>query len=121
MSEFSRWLDITMENKDVSGNELAKWLNVDISAVSRWRNGHNRPSMDHIYAIAKAFRVDPLRLASLSGHLPREMVAVKPLPIPEPKRRIERITEQLKGIRTLTEEQQKAMIDAYIKTIKEGK
>jgi transcriptional regulator with XRE-family HTH domain len=119
--QFAKWLDITMENREISGNELASLLNVNISQVSRWRNGHILPSLDTIDKIANVFDVDPARLAVLAGRLPLDMTQVDPLPIPEPKIRTQRITELLSGIRGVTPAQRDAMIRAYRKTVKEGK
>lgn len=119
--DFARWLDITMENRGVSGNQLAERLGVNISQVSRWRNGHTLPSLDYIDKIAHVFKVDPHRLAVLSGRLPADMAKAEPISIPEPKMRIQKIREALKTVRGLTEDERNAIIRAYVKTIKENR
>jgi transcriptional regulator with XRE-family HTH domain len=110
--KFAQWLSITMDNRGVSGNELAERLGVNISQVSRWRHGHTLPSLQTIDRIAHAFRVDPARLAVLAGRLPLDMAKVEPLPMPEPKALTARVRDVLEGIKGLTPEQREAMIKA---------
>src|SRR5690606_1480695 len=60
--EFGRWLDLTMENRNISGNKLAEMMNVNISQVSRWRNAKGRPSLKTMYRLGRILEVDPIRL-----------------------------------------------------------
>jgi transcriptional regulator with XRE-family HTH domain len=110
-----------MENQGVSGNDLASRLGVNISQVSRWRNGHTLPTLRYIDLIAHVFGVDPQRLALLAGRMPPTMTRARVLEIPEPKVRVQRVHDALSAIRGLTPKQRAAMLAAYKKTIKENR
>jgi transcriptional regulator with XRE-family HTH domain len=112
MNDFATWLNVNMENSHISGNKLAKMLGVNISQVSRYRHGRITPTLPIIHNIAKIFEVDPIRLAVLTGRLPREMAHADPLPVPEPTERLEKVRRTLEGIPYLTDKQIKAMIKA---------
>lgn len=118
---FARWLDITMDNTQTSGNNLARKIGVNISQVSRWRHGHTLPTLEYITAIARAFNVDPHRLGVLSGRIPASMAKAEPLTTPEPRARLERVRTALDGVRGLTPSQRNAMLRAFMKTIKENR
>lgn len=110
---FARWLDLTMENRGVSGMSLSKKLRVTDAAVSRWRNGAGRPALDTTIKLAKILGVDPLRLAVTAGHMEAEAVGLERLPLPEPTERRARVRRALSKIHGLTEDDRQALIDAW--------
>jgi transcriptional regulator with XRE-family HTH domain len=110
---FARWLDLTMENRGISGRSLAKRLKVHDSAVSRWRSGEQGPSLDTVLKIAKALDVDAIRLAVTAGLLNGEAVGHEPLPMPEPTVRRKSVKRQIRQIRGLTAKERQRLIEAY--------
>lgn len=110
---FSRWLDLTMENRGISGITLAKKLDVTDAAVSRWRNGAGRPALDTTIRLAKILGVEPLRLAVTAGHMETDAVGVEALPLPEPTERRARVKRALGKIPGLTEHELERLIEVY--------
>ena len=51
-----RFKELRKENK-LSTIELGKILNVSNSTITRWENGNILPSIEHLYNIAKCFKV----------------------------------------------------------------
>ena len=110
---FARWLDTTMENRNISGNKLAQMMGCDISQVSRWRNGHGLPSLKTMYRLGRALEVDPIRLAVTAGVLTPEETGKTALQMPSPRARVDRIAKQLSKIKGLHESERSALIKFY--------
>jgi transcriptional regulator with XRE-family HTH domain len=116
--DFGHWLDITMQNKQMTGGELARQMDVNESVVSRWRNGKSVPGLNNIFNLAKVFNVEPLRLAVTAGVLPEGTVKVKPLPLPDPKPHLSHVYKQLEALRGVSVQQREAMFQAYRDSLK---
>jgi transcriptional regulator with XRE-family HTH domain len=110
---FARWLDLTMENRNISGNKLAEMMHVHVSQVSRWRHGKGMPSLKTMYRMGRALEVDPIRLAVTAGLLTPEETGKKPLQMPVPRMRVDRFAKQLSKITGLHEAERKMLIDYY--------
>jgi transcriptional regulator with XRE-family HTH domain len=110
---FARWLDLTMENRGISGASLAKRLRVTDAAVSRWRNGAGVPRLDTVMKLAKVLSVEPLRLAVTAGHMEGSAIGVAALPLPEPTERRAKTKRALAKIPGLTAEERQHLINAY--------
>lgn len=110
---FARWLDLTMENRNITGNALAKLMGVNISQVSRWRNGHGLPSLKTMYRLGRALQVDPIRLAVTAGLLTPEETGKTALQMPSARARADRLAGQLAKIKGLHESERKMLIDYY--------
>lgn len=115
--KFARWLDLTMENREISGRSLAKRIRVHDSAVSRWRSGEQSPSLDTVMRIAKALNVDGIRLAVTAGLIDSEAAGKDPLPLPEPTARRQAIKRQIGRIRGLTDHEKQRLMETYDDTI----
>lgn len=111
--KFGRWLELTMENRGIRGQDLAKRLKVHPSAISKWKSGGGAPATDTCLRLAQVLNVDPLRLAVLAGQLDGEIVNVRPLPMPEPTAQRAAVKEQLRKIRGLTARERQVLIDTY--------
>lgn len=110
---FSRWLDLTMENRGISGASLAKKLHVTDAAVSRWRNDAGIPRLDTVMKLARILDVDPLRLAVTAGHMSGHEVGAQRLTLPEPTERRAKVKRALGKIAGLTARERQLLIDAY--------
>lgn len=111
---FAQWLNVTMENRGIRATDLAKKLKVTDSAVSRWRSGAGTPGMDMVLRLAKLFNIsEPVRLAVTAGLMDSELTGAKPLPIPEPTARRNRVKQQLGKIKGLTAKERQLLLDTY--------
>jgi transcriptional regulator with XRE-family HTH domain len=117
---FAQWLNLTMENRGVRATDLARRLKITDSAVSRWRSGTGVPSMDAALRLGKILNVDPARLAVTAGLLDGELADIKPLPMPEPTARRNRVKEQLSKIKGLTAKERQHLLNAYDENTEEG-
>lgn len=113
---FSRWLDTTMANRDISGRELAHRVGVNDSVVSRWRSGQSTPGLDTCVNLAEALDVDPMRLAVTAGAIDKRMAQVDPLPMPPATALRERVRSQLQQIKGLTDETRQALLETFDET-----
>jgi transcriptional regulator with XRE-family HTH domain len=56
--DFASLLDHYLWKREVSARKLAKWLDVDLSTVSRWRSGVTRPrDLERVEKIAQLLRI----------------------------------------------------------------
>ena len=117
--EFARWLDLTMENRNISGNKLAELMNVNISQVSRWRNGKGRPSLTTLYRLGRVLEVDPIRLAVTAGILTPEEAGKTALVMPSPRVRADRLARQLSKIKGLHPTERDALV-AFYRSMQKG-
>ena len=58
MSTFSKNLKILREEKKLSQNKLAELAGVNQTTIARWENEEISPSLDNIYDLANALRVN---------------------------------------------------------------
>lgn len=107
---FARWLDGTLTERGIAGGEIAKAIDVNDSAVSRWRNGKGSPGLDSIMKLAKTLEVDPIRLAVTAGLMAKKEVGVDQLPIPEPSRAIIKAKESIMKIPGITDEDRNTLV-----------
>ena len=61
-----RLKDLRKEN-NLSTTQLGKILNVSSSTISRWESGEILPSIEHLYNIAKYFKVSSDYLIGLEN------------------------------------------------------
>lgn len=108
--DFARWLDITMENQELSNRELSAKIGVNESMTSRWRSARSAPSLENCEKLADALGVDFLALAVTAGLMDGARLGVEPLATPEPTAVRSRIRAQLRRIPGLTE----ASVDAAL-------
>lgn len=120
-AEFAEWLDITLENRGVSGRTLADQIGVHENAVSRWRSGTSTPTSDNVAKMARVLDLDARRLALTAGVLAPEFAPdVEPYPMPEPTAQRESVRRQIARIKGLSEDGHKALLEAYDKMIMEA-
>lgn len=120
-SEFAEFLDITLNNRSISGRTLAEQLGVSDAAVSRWRTGASTPSAETVARIATALDLDPRRLAVTAGVLRPEFApGVEPYPVPEPTAQRDSVRRQIARIKGLSEDGKEAMLRLYDQMIKEA-
>lgn len=110
---FAEWLTRTLNERDISGGEVAKALGVNDSAVSRWKNGKALPGLDSVMALATYLEVHPIGLAVTAGLMEAKSVGVQALPLPEDTKTRDRVREQIMNIRGLTTSERQALIEAY--------
>lgn len=110
---FADWLTRTLAERNISGGEVARALNVNDSAISRWKNGKASPGLDSVMKLADFLNVDHIALAVTSGLMDAEKVGVEPLPLPEDTRTRPFVLEQIMSIKGLTKDERDALIKAY--------
>lgn len=113
IEDFSRWLDTSMSNNGHTGRDIAKYMGVHDSAVSRWRSGRGVPNMDQIGKIAELFKVEPLRLAVLAGAIDSKIAQVEPLEMPQPTAARESVKAKIASLPGLTKDEVQALIERY--------
>lgn len=118
--DFGVWLDVMLSNRGITGRTLAEKAGVHDSAVSRWRSGSGKPSVEALAAIAEVLGVDPLRLAVTAGRVPEKVAGVPPLPAPEPTARRESVRDQLARIKGLTANDKQTLMETYEELTREG-
>lgn len=110
---FGRWLDVTLDNKDVQGKSLADSLGVTSGAVSRWRNGQSIPSPENLRDLAEYLGADPARVMATAGVPGMQESGIAPYPIPRAEARREKAREELKNLKRLSREERQYIIEAY--------
>jgi transcriptional regulator with XRE-family HTH domain len=80
---FAEWLSRTLAERNIAGGDVAKALEVNDSAVSRWRNGRASPGLDSIMKLAAYLEVNPIALAVTAGLMDEQEVGMAPLPLPD--------------------------------------
>jgi transcriptional regulator with XRE-family HTH domain len=109
----NRWLDVSMSNAGMTGRDVAQYLNVHDSAVSRWRSGRGKPNMNQVAKLAELFKVEPLRLAVLAGLIDEKIAGVPPVEIPAPVRARQEVRDKIKSLPGLTKAEVEALIERY--------
>jgi transcriptional regulator with XRE-family HTH domain len=107
---FAEWLTRTLAERDIAGGEVAKALEVNDSAISRWKNGKASPGLDSVMKLADFLDVNPVALAVTAGLMDEKSVGVPKLPLPKETRMLSYIEEQIMKIRGLDDETRKALI-----------
>lgn len=110
---FAEWLSRTLVERDIPGGKVAEALGVNDSAISRWRNGKARPSLESAMALAEFLGVHPVRLAVTAGLMKEKQAGMSKLPLPEDTKTRVMVKEQIMGIRGLTSRERQAMMEAY--------
>lgn len=110
---FAEWLSRTLVERDIPGGKVAEALGVNDSAISRWRNGKARPSLESVIALAEFLGVQPVRLAVTAGLMKEKQAGMSKLPLPEDTKTRVMVKEQIMGIRGLTSRERQAMMEAY--------
>lgn len=113
IDNMSQWLDTSMSNKGYTGRDVAKYVGVHDSAVSRWRSGRGTPNMDQIAKIAELFNVEPLRLAVLAGAIDEKIAGVPALDMPQPTAARENVKSKIASLPGLTKSEVQALIERY--------
>lgn len=107
---FAEWLNRTLANKDITGGDVKRALEVSDAAVSKWRNGHGRPSLETTMKLASFLEVNGLRLAVTVGHMTPVEAGVERLPLPADTSRRAAVEEQIRKITGLTEADKEALL-----------
>lgn len=108
---FAEWLTRTMAERDIAGGEVARALDVNDSAISRWKNGKASPGLDSTMKLAEFLEVDPIALAVTAGLMDAKKVGVARLELPEETKMLSYVEDQITKIRGLDDETRKALID----------
>lgn len=117
---FGIWLDLTMENKGINGTDLAKYLNVHPSAVSKWRQHKGVPGINTCLRLAKVLKVDPIQLAVTAGLMDGRLIEIAPLMPPKPTAKRAAAKREISKIKYLTEQERRILLDTYDKIGEEG-
>lgn len=107
---FAEWLNRTIANRDMSGGDVARAIEVSEASVSKWRNGHGRPALDTTMKLASLLEVNGLRLAVTTGHMTPVEAGVERLPLPADTTRRAAVEEQIRRITGLTEADKEALL-----------
>lgn len=107
---FAEWLTRTLAERDIAGGEVARALEVNDSAISRWKNGKASPGLDSVMKLAEFLEVNPVALAVTAGLMEADKVGVDRLELPKETRMLGYIEEQIMKIRGLDDETRKALI-----------
>lgn len=101
-----------MWERGVSGGDIAKALDVNDSAISRWKNGKATPGLDSVFKLAKYFDVPGVALAVTAGLMTEGEAGTARLPLPEKNRSVE-LAEQhiLDRIPGLSDEDREALLN----------
>jgi transcriptional regulator with XRE-family HTH domain len=116
---FGQWLDTTMENRGIQGQDLAKKLGVTDGAISRWRTGQSIPKMNMLRDLAATLDVDMLGLMALADVPGMKENGVEPLANPAPNKRREMARQELKRIKHLDRAERQALIEAYDRIVRD--
>lgn len=108
---FAEWLTRTLAERKIAGGEVARALEVNDSAISRWKNGKATPGLDSVMKLADFLEVNPVALAVTAGLMEEDKVGVARLPLPAETKMIGYIEDQIMKIRGLDDETRKALID----------
>lgn len=118
-NQFGYWLDVSMANANMTGQELAERIGVHSSAVSRWRAGKSAPAMEALGKLAEVFNVEPLRLAVTAGLVSSKVAGVPPVDMPEPLARREKAREYLANNPYLTDDERREALEWYDSRVKD--
>jgi transcriptional regulator with XRE-family HTH domain len=110
---FAEWLTRTLSERGISGGEVARALDVNDSAVSRWRNGKATPGLESVMALADYLGVNPVALAVTAGLMKTRQVKVARLPLPDDTKSRAMVREQIMNIRGLTTQEKDALMETY--------
>ena len=114
---FAEWLDRTLIERGIAGGEVAKALEVNDSAVSRWRNGKASPGLESVRKLASFLGVTPpVRLVVTAGLMSTEETGVAPLPLPDNTKTRVVVIDQIMNIKGLTQEEKEILKTAYEST-----
>lgn len=89
---FSQWLRDEMTRAGIDGAELSARLGMPAGTVSRWINGHRRPSSRSAEALARVLGRPPELVLFLTGHLSR---LPRPLAQYDLEREVRSLTAQM--------------------------
>lgn len=107
---FAEWLTRTLAERDIAGGEVARALEVNDSAISRWKNGKASPGLDSVMKLAEFLDVNPIALAVTAGLMEEVKVGVSRLDLPEETRMLGYVEDQISKIRGLDDDTRKALI-----------
>lgn len=107
---FAEWLTRTLAERDIAGGEVAKALEVNDSAISRWKNAKASPGLDSVMKLAEFLEVNPIALAVTAGLMEESKVGVSRLDLPEETRMLGYVEDQISKIRGLDDETRKALV-----------
>lgn len=110
---FAEWLTRTLSERDISGGEVARALDVNDSAVSRWKNGKVLPSLETLMDLAEFLDVSPLRLAVTAGRMKEKQAGVPRLELPEDTKTKAMVKTQIMSIRGLTTRERELLVRTY--------
>lgn len=117
---FAEWLTRTLSERGISGGEVARALNVNDSAVSRWKNGKILPSLEALMDLADFLDVSPLQLAVTAGRMKEKQAGVPRLELPEDTKTREMVKGQIMNIRGLTSRERQVLVEAYEQVVGTG-
>lgn len=107
---FAEWLTRTLAERDIAGGEVARALEVNDSAISRWKNGKASPGLESVMKLAEFLEVNPIALAVTAGLMEEAKVGVARLDLPEETRMLGYVEDQIAKIRGLDDETRKALV-----------
>lgn len=110
---FAEWLTRTLAERGISGGEVARALEVNDSAVSRWRNGKATPGLSSVLALAAFLNVPPVALTVTAGLMEESQAKVARLPLPNDTKSRTMVKDQIMSIRGLTTKERGALVQAY--------
>lgn len=108
---FAEWLTRTLTERDIAGGEVARALDVNDSAISRWKNGKASPGLDSVMKLAEYLDVNPVALAVTAGLMDENKVGVSRLELPRETKMMGYVEDQIMKIRGLDDETRKALIE----------
>lgn len=107
---FAEWLTRTLAERGIAGGEVARALEVNDSAISRWKNGKASPGLDSVMKLAEYLEVNPIALAVTAGLMEEAKVGTPRLDLPEETRMLGYVEDQISKIRGLDDDTRKALI-----------
>lgn len=108
---FAEWLTRTLAERDIAGGEVARAMEVNDSAISRWKNGKASPGLDSVMKLADFLDVNPIALAVTAGLMDEAQAGVPRLDLPEETRMLGYVEDQISKIRGLDDDTRKALIE----------
>ncbi|MGW0682846.1 helix-turn-helix domain-containing protein [Streptomyces sp. NPDC002754] len=115
----AEWLNRKMANDDISGGDLSRALGVSEAAVSKWRNGKGRPSLETTMRLASFLGVNGLRLSVTAGHMTPVEAGVEALPLPVETGRQAAVEAQIMRITGLTDADKEALLNTLDRRIQD--
>ena len=110
---FAVWLSRTLRDSGLSGRQLAEKIGVNEAAVSRYKAGTRKPTIEVVARMAEALGVDPMRLAVTADVVPISMAnGVEPLPLP-PSDTYADLREALAKLPGITEDMAARLLCAF--------